>query len=50
VAEYGYIEMMRGRGIVVHGTQNRFFVFLAKYLPRSWVSNVILSMQKKRDK
>jgi short-subunit dehydrogenase len=49
VAKFGYEEMMKGSGVVVHGGQNKFFVFLAKLLPRKLVTTLITRLQKTRN-
>jgi short-subunit dehydrogenase len=48
VAEYGYKKTMQGQSIAIHGLLNKMMIFMTRFLPRSTVSKVVYTMQKKR--
>ena len=46
VADYGWKKMMKGKSLVIHGAKNRFLIFLTRFLPRKWVTNITGNLQK----
>ena len=46
VARYGYKAMKKGKVLAIPGVTNRIAVALTKVLPRSWVRNMVYSIQK----
>lgn len=46
VAQYGYKRLKKGKVLAIPGLSTRFFVFLAKILPRSWIRNMVYMIQK----
>lgn len=48
VAQAGYRGMSRGKVIVIPGLKNKLSVFLARFVPRSVLSGVVVRMQTKR--
>lgn len=40
VAEAGYKAMMKGKPVIIHGGMNRLIVFIIRFLPRRWVTNL----------
>lgn len=41
VAEFGYDAMMHGRRVAVHGVRNKFIIFIVRFLPRKFVTEVV---------
>ncbi len=48
VAEYGYKKTMQGQAIAIHGLANKIMIFTTRFLPRSSLSKIVYSLQKKR--
>lgn len=48
VSEYGYKAMMKGKSVAIHGTSNKFMVFLLRFTPRSWIVKIVRKMQEKK--
>lgn len=48
VAEYGYQAMQKGKVVAIHGIMNKLTVFLLRFVPRSWVVNLVRKMQGKK--
>jgi short-subunit dehydrogenase len=40
VAEYGWKSMMKGKTVAVHGWNNRWLLFLIRFLPRKIVTHI----------
>lgn len=41
VAEISFLQMMKGRHIIIPGFQNKFFVFMARYIPSELFTSVV---------
>jgi short-subunit dehydrogenase len=37
VAEYGYVSMMNGNTVAIHGFKNNIITSLIRFIPRAWV-------------
>lgn len=48
VAEFGYKKTMQAQPTAIHGLGNKLMVFMTRLLPRSVVSQIVYSLQKKR--
>lgn len=46
VARYGYTCLMRGKVLAIPGISTKLATFLTKFLPRSWVRNLVYAAQK----
>lgn len=46
VAEYGYDSMMKGRRIAIQGFVNAFGAFMIRFMPRGFITRLILRKQK----
>ena len=46
VARYAYKSLMKGKVLAIPGFSVRAMVFLTKFLPRSWVRNMVYMIQK----
>jgi uncharacterized protein len=47
VARYGYIAMMKGKRIAIHGLMNNILVFLTRLTPRFILAKIVKTMQGK---
>ncbi len=43
VAEFGYVALMQGKRLAIHGRLNQFFVFLLRFTPRDIVLKTVRS-------
>jgi short-subunit dehydrogenase len=48
VAEISFLQMMKGRHIIVPGFQNRFFVFVARHIPSVLFTSVVRWINNRR--
>ncbi len=47
VAAYGYKCMEKGKTVAIYGKSNRQMVFLLRFVPRKWVTDMIRHIQRK---
>ncbi len=45
VAQYGFSSMMKGKQLAIHGFKNRFLVWLTRFVPRSFIANMVRKVQ-----
>jgi short-subunit dehydrogenase len=48
VAEYGYRAMMKGNPVAIHGFKNALMVYIARFLPRSFIVKMVRRIQEKK--
>lgn len=48
VAVYGYKKTMQGQAVAIHGLGNQLMILITRLLPRSVVSRIVYTLQKKR--
>lgn len=48
VAEYGYVSMMKGKTVAIHGFKNKFLVTLTRFFPRNLVVKATRRIQEKK--
>lgn len=48
VAEISFLQMMKGRHIIIPGFQNKFFVFMARCLPSEWFASIVRLVNDRR--
>ncbi|HEX7414176.1 MAG TPA: SDR family NAD(P)-dependent oxidoreductase, partial [Bacteroidia bacterium] len=47
VAEYGYIAMINGKSVAIHGLMNYIMANAVRFVPRNWVVNLVRKIQEK---
>lgn len=47
VAEFGYLAMLNGRRVAVHGWKNKLQAFIARFLPRKTVAGLVRRVMEK---
>jgi short-subunit dehydrogenase len=45
VAQYGYVAMMKGKPVAIHGFMNKVFAFSGRFAPRSVVTDFVRNLQ-----
>ncbi len=48
VAEYGYVSMMKGKTVAIHGFKNKFLVTMTRFFPRDLVVKATRKIQEKK--
>lgn len=48
VAEFGYLSMMKGKAVAIHGLKNKFLVFSSRFFPRNQVVKAVRRIQEKK--
>lgn len=48
VAEYGYMAMIKGNPVAIHGLINTLTVNSVRFMPRTWVVHIIRKLQEKK--
>jgi short-subunit dehydrogenase len=48
VAEISFLQMMKGRHLIIPGLQNRFFVFMARHIPSEWFTSIVRWINNRR--